>query len=351
MSAGSGEPVTRARIRSALLRATLAPGWVVLLLAAAAFAGGTSLSPATQYVPLLASVVSLGLPHGAADLCTVAWLRRRPLRFWPGLRLGLLYLAVAAPVVVLWWVAPLAALMFFIALTWFHWGQGDLFATVGLLGARHLQTRGQRALAVAVRGGAPMLVPLLAFPGVYLAGAADLVSLFDPAAAAWLNTRGGSVPLRVAGALYGTLVLLHLALGARRAPADDPGWQTDLGETLLLIAFFALVPPVFAIGLYFCFWHSIRHIARLLPWDPPARRALHRRRPGRALLRYATVAAPLTGAALLLLGGLYRLVPRSPDDVASAVALYLVLISALTLPHVCVVTWMDRRQHTWHPDR
>jgi hypothetical protein len=44
---------------------------------------------------------------------------------------------------------------------------------------------------------------------------------------------------------------------------------------------------------------------------------------------------------------LYLFVPRPPGDPTGLLALYLVGIAALTLPHVVVVTWMDRRQGVW----
>ena len=37
------------------------------------------------------------------------------------------------------------------------------------------------------------------------------------------------------------------------------------------------------------------------------------------------------------------------STIAIALALYLVLVAALTLPHVVVVSWLDRRQGVWTP--
>ena len=48
--------------------------------------------------------------------------------------------------------------------------------------------------------------------------------------------------------------------------------------------------------------------------------------------------------ALLLGGALGALIPYSELSPDGMLALYLVLIAALTLPHTLVVTWMDRRQ-------
>jgi Brp/Blh family beta-carotene 15,15'-monooxygenase len=108
---------------------------------------------------------------------------------------------------------------------------------------------------------------------------------------------------------------------------------------------------VLAVGLYFTLWHALRHIARLLLVDPPAVTALVAGDPGRALRRFARDAAPLTVVSLALIGGLALVVPASPAALASTpdglLALYLVGIAVLTLPHVVVVTWMDRVQGVW----
>jgi len=42
-------------------------------------------------------------------------------------------------------------------------------------------------------------------------------------------------------------------------------------------------------------------------------------------------------------------VPVPPTDPAGLVGLYLVLIAALTLPHVVVVSDMDRVERVWSP--
>jgi len=55
----------------------------------------------------------------------------------------------------------------------------------------------------------------------------------------------------------------------------------------------------------------------------------------------------LTGVALVLLLGLYLIVPGSGVAPLTLLSLYLVLISVLTLPHVVVVTFMDLRQGLW----
>ena len=59
-----------------------------------------------------------------------------------------------------------------------------------------------------------------------------------------------------------------------RGPRERRAWRRDILEVALLIVVFATVEPLLAIGLYFCFWHSTRHIARLILIDPQGRQAL-----------------------------------------------------------------------------
>jgi hypothetical protein len=56
---------------------------------------------------------------------------------------------------------------------------------------------------------------------------------------------------------------------------------------------------------------------------------------------------PLTVAALAMLAG-FRFIVLAPDSSPlDQVAAYLVLISALTVPHALVVAWMDGREEIW----
>ena len=331
--------------RLSLRRAVLWPSWLLAGLLAAAFALGLEAPPLwVQSLPFAASLVFLGLPHGAVDhLAPARLLARKP---WPRpmLVVGLVYLILSGLYLALWFASPAAAFVLFIALTWFHWGGGDLYSLLAITRARYLETEGLRLLTLLVRGGLPMLVPLLAFPEVYRSTAQSLIGLFDPGASASLDWAFSPAFGLLAGALFIALVLCTLVLGYRRARAieDRAAWREDAFETVLLAAYFAFVPPLLAVGLYFCLWHSARFVARLMLLDGAS--PLREGRLVPALRAFLLDAAPLTTVALVMLAGLYLMVPESPEGVPAALALYLVLISALTLPHVAVVLWMDREE-------
>jgi Brp/Blh family beta-carotene 15,15'-monooxygenase len=322
------------------------PAWAAVALTTLVALVAVDLSPTLRYLPLIASTVLLGLPHGAVDPFALPRAFDRGVDIRALAAVGLLYLVVGGAYALVWLLAPTIAAVAFIAITWFHWGQGDLHALVVLLGADHLRTRAQRLLTVVVRGGLPMLVPLLAFPEQYRRVMAAFVARFGAAfALEWPFTARARLAL---GAGFLAVTLASLALGYVRA-TDRRRWGLDAGETVLLWGFFLLVPPVLAIGVYFTLWHALRHICRTIVLDPVGDAALTSGELTGALARFAREATPLTLLALAVVVGAAVVVPNPPTDVPSAVALYLVVIAVLTLPHVVVVSLLDHAEGVWRP--
>ena len=330
---------------SVMRRVGVRPAWIVIggitlvWAIATAFTGSQTLPWWLRYGPLAVSLAIFGLPHGAVDhLAPARAAGHRPTAAWL-LAVGLVYLVLGSAYGFLWWALPVASAALFVALTWFHWGQGDVYA-LDAIGASHLAGRGVRIGTLLVRGGLPMLVPLLGHPEEYRVVVGAWVALFGSKLdAAWL------VSPAVRGVLGGGFALLTVAtLLAGRRRSGGRVWYLDAGETALLWGFFLLVPPLFAVGVYFCVWHSLRHIARLIAVDPSGRSTFDERGAVPALLRTGRDALPLTVVAVLLLlaiavaGGV---AVETQTDLRAAAALYLVFISVLTLPHVAIVTWMD----------
>ena len=299
-----------------------------------------------QYAPFALSLIFFGLPHGAVDHLVPGRLLGGGVSVGSIIVVALLYLVLAVVYFVFWTFSPVAAFVFFIALTWFHWGQGDLYSTVTFLGALDPVPPILKFLNVLVRGGLPMLVPLLAFPEVYRNVAKSIVGLFSDAAGwDWVF---GSYFRSAAGITFLVLVLITLAWGyVVSSSQDKTAWALDAAEIWLLAAYFVVVPPVFALGMYFCLWHAPRHIARLMLLNRSSFSTLQKGVFRPALKNFVRDAAPLTAVALLLLVGLYFFVPGSAAGASGLLALYLVLISMLTLPHVVIVGFMDRRQGLW----
>ena len=330
-------------------------------------AAGVRIPESMQYLPFAVSLVVLGLPHGALDHVVLSRVARRLPDARAMASVSLLYLAVGGAVVLLWFLAPGVAFIVFILMTWFHWGQGDLHVEA-MRESEAVPSRLTRAGMLTLRGALPMIVPLIAFPQVYLGVFRDTTGVIaDPLVDVTPFFESSEVRLLITGALLVLTVLTFIGTARRRwaSVAGRRAWWGDLGEVLLLAAFFTTVPPILAVGLYFCLWHSLRHIVRLSLLDPgsrtpanapgpdrapgfgPALRPGSTLRFGTALRRFALQSAPITAIALGLLVVLFLVVPQAGLGNGALLGLYLVLISALTLPHVVVVTIMDARQDVW----
>lgn len=332
----------RGDVRDRLLAVTVRPIWFVLAAVAAVHLLGVRLPTDVQYGVLLATVLLLGLPHGALDHLTLS--RARGVSLTPR-QFAIFcswYLVLAGVYGIAWILAPTASFVGFILLTWFHWGQGDRAHLALVTDAAHLDHPWVNCFTLFVRGGLPMLVPLLGFPDAYESVLSTVVGLFG-ASGAWLAPVF-SVQLRLAlGVGFGLLTLATLAWGYRVA-GDRPAWRVDAVETTFLWVFFLSVPPILAIGLYFVAWHSLRHLARLVAIDDTAASALARGSTTGVLARVSTDALPMTVGALVLFGVIAVLVPNEPGTVADVGGVYLVLLAVLTLPHAVVVTILDRIQ-------
>ena len=334
-------------VRRVFTQAFLLPSSVFLAATGLAFLLGAEVSGWLLYAPFALSLVIFGLPHGAVDHLVPGRLYRGKASIASVAGVFVLYIALAALYLVVWFASPGLAFVFFIALTWFHWGQGDLYFMAALGRNVEAEPPGIKALTVFVRGGMPMLMPLLAFPEVYRSVAFNIVGLFqgDAQKLAWAF---GLTFRLVAGAGFAVAVLLVVFWGYRLSGLEGrPVWRLELAEIVFLAVYFAVVPPILALGLYFCLWHSLRHVARLMLLNRVSAAALEKSRVGTALGAFVRDAAPLTLAALALLVGLYFVVPGPTEGAGGLLAVYLVLISALTLPHVVIVFLMDLRQGIW----
>ena len=335
-----------------LVRFVSRVGWVACLgsMALALAAPGVARLPAVQWSPWVVGLFLLGVPHGAFDHRVCGELEAieagGPARAaGPGFYAA--YLGAAAAVLGLWFASPVAASVGFLAVAAAHFGQGDVAWGRQSAPDGGSGPAGYRASLLVARSALPIALPLLAFPGE-LSGAADVL------AARLFGGSGWSIPPRaiVAGrlALAAAVVLqVGWALRLARAGGGATGRArlVDVAETTLLAGMFSVVPPVLALGVYFNAWHSLRHVARLLAIAGPTRSLVDSGRLFAAFVAFQAGALPMTCGALALVVGLGLVVGRSLVGVEDLGLVALVALSALTLPHVLVVAWMDLRQGVW----
>jgi Brp/Blh family beta-carotene 15,15'-monooxygenase len=289
-----------------------------------------------RFLPLALGMILFGLPHGAVDHLVALGLAGRSLSHLPLTIVIGLYLLVVVAVFASWVFFPFAAAVGFLIMTVYHWGKSDLaFERFCLEPAAAIRNRTGDGIHLILRGLIPIGMPFCAFPTEATEFVEACVRLFAP-----------NQEVNLKSWQYLTFALLfscfvwdgwvhlrqHEAKVARRV----------LVENMVLVAFFGLVPPLIAIGWYFAGWHGFRHILRLSHYEPPGvgspAQAEHR------VLRVLWQALPFTLAAILMLAGLAAGMMDRVLGTFGGVALYLVLVSALTLPHLLVVEWMDHRQ-------
>ncbi len=327
------ESITVLVSRAALLGLTLLFGAMTLF--------GSLPSLETQMVIYLVGMVALNLPHGGYE--HFSNLRYRGLPF--GSKYVLLYITAIAAFIALFLIVPLIALAIAFATAVAKGGHGDLRVMDAVVGSSHLQSRLQRSLAAFVRGGAVMIVPLYFFPDTYYMFSAYMLAMFDPglSSALWASMET-SRPL-LAG-LYAVAVLTHLGWGLVTAGVSS-SWLADLGETSLLVGFFAIVPVVVSIGLYFPLWYSMRQSGRSA--------YVHRETadeddglPVPVVWGTFIVGAFATGIMAALLWTI------APNPLGNAgllpglVAFYTIFICIVALPHVVVGEWLDVDRGIWY---
>jgi beta-carotene 15,15'-dioxygenase len=251
----------------------------------------------------------LGMPHGAADLLLAKrwWgIRRRYLLFLVG------YLGVVGSYGIAWKVMPEVSWILFLLLTAFHWGGGDFVS------------------APCLRMG--WWERVLSRGGVIIGGAL----FFSPEAVVTLTeTVSGVRWMEYEVQLWGGGVLavgfLGQVIGWGNASDDEAGWQlVDLGAIILLLA---ILPVYWAVGAYFIFFHSWRHLARVVN---PNQERIPLLIWWKRILVWQMVLLPLS----VLLCGVGWMMGRGMDP-EELIGRYLILLAVLTLPHLFVVLRWD----------
>ena len=262
-----------------------------------------------------------GVPHGAVDHLLLCRLAGRSLA-----EVTFLYAAIAVTAWALLTWAGAAALLVVVALSVVHFGLGELQVWRESTGWR---PGGVVSAAAAVAGTGALLLPL-AFSGDLLGAVAKAMS---PDLAVMI-TAG---PVRLGAAVAWSIATCVAAIAALRA--RRPMVVLDL---VLIGAVGAFLPPLVAFAVWFGGWHAVRHAGRLLAEEPGCAVLLAAGRTRLALLRFGRLAA-LPSVAALAVVAVLAVFGTSAADPETAIAEVLKVLLALTVPHMLVVLWLDRR--------
>lgn len=259
-------------------------------------AAGAPLAGAGMTIAACLLLLLTGLPHGALDI----ELLKRGRESGPRAVAVLLmvYLGLAAAMLLLWLAAPVMALLAFLATAVAHFGEDWGEAEQPFLA---------HCTAVA----------LLCAPA--LGHREELAAVFtalcgDPRAAAVADFMLMLAPVSLAIATAATLRLAALGRGAQAV------------ATVAILAAMVSLPPVIGFALFFCAHHSPRHLGAA--WRGLAQTRMTARRLG-------WTAAGVTGTALGIAAALFALEPRV-TLAAQTVAAAFITLSVLTVPHMAL---------------
>lgn len=326
-------------LTSSIFRYVLPAGWVSLSILSISFILIQPVDGFILYLPFILSVLFLGMPHGAVDHLIPRYLSDTSTRESIALIVAL-YAFLGGLYTILWFIYPFACLILFILLTILHWGQGDNYVYSVLCDQEYIRNKAGLLSGVLLKGSIPMLLPYLFHRERYADIVSSIVSLFDS------KTMVDQILLSSSSATVVSIFMILIAT-VYFVNALNYGVSklvvVDAFEVLFLTVFFYVAPPVYAIGVYFCFWHSIRHIARLLDADDKIDSdSLYQ-----LSKRFVYVSTPMTIGGIALFATVAVVTDASLASYDQFLSSYLIAISVMTLPHFVVVSWMDKKQSVY----
>ena len=276
-------------------RGNLQAGTLAALFAVLAF--GQSLSGSAPTIAACALILLLGLPHGSLDLEIIR--RERQTGRLAMVGLLLIYLGLAGAMAAVWKLAPVAALSIFLIVAVVHFAEDW----------RELKTNFlAQGMAIALLA-APTLLHLTELEQLFV----ELSGQREAAIVA--NFLLLLAPVSVAIASVSVLTL----------------WQTGFRDQAqagaLMLVGMILLPPVVGFAVYFCCYHSPRHLGGALARVSSSPRS-------RWVILLVTLAA--LGIAAVLFADAVRV-----DLSAQAVAASFMTLSLLTVPHMIVPAVAD----------
>jgi len=275
---------------------------------------------------LLALVaIAIGIPHGAVDhliaIKTDSKFRLAVLIF---IYVAIAVLAVLA--ILKWNVVGFRLVLIMSAL---HFGIGDTayLAELDRLNTRKVMTRVQQFFFALAIGAVPVLIPLTKKESTSALGRVN---------AGLINWAGN-----LTDAIYRTTLVLALIAGllillARRF--------RDLVDLVLLTTLAVFAPPLVAFAIYFGCWHAMRHTARLTLLLSKSISAAEANKPKESFLKAVIPGLPALVLTLMVAVGVT--IAKGSHLSADYLWYLLVVVWALTVPHMLVTARIDKRALT-----
>ncbi|MEY3052944.1 MAG: hypothetical protein RLY31_2729 [Bacteroidota bacterium] len=235
----------------------------------------------------------------------------------PGFYIG--YLLAGASYLLLWWWMPSLALLLFLLMSAYHFGQSN-FSTLPFV------RRWDAVFTYLTWGAAVIIVPVL----FHWQEASVIVSEITGVEYSLGPLFRDRVVMGLASA---NLVWLCTAAWRNRWPARR--LLQELVSFLLLMALFLTTPLLLGFAVYFFFWHSagsvIDQVEALCQWEP-----------NYGFGRYGRQVLPFSLLAFVGLGLLYLFLGSTLDKGQNLGTLF-IFIAIVTVPHTVLMEFLYRR--------
>lgn len=262
--------------------------------------------------------LAIGIPHGALDhLVTLPKSQPKKMAIFI-----VVYVAVAIAAVIAILRFNTVGFIFVLFMSAVHFGIGD----AAFISEIDKRTKAERKLNrwfyIPAAGFTPVFIPLVN------SASTDALASVNPALIDW--HQGLDSQILVAVTAFTVLAICVMILGKR--------YREGLDLTLLLLLAH-LAPPLIAFAVYFGCWHAMRHTARLTLSLPTSIDSLNK-----GLNRKAFSQAVIPGLPALIgtfvVAGVLAVSGQSFSDDFFWMAL--VVVWALTVPHMAVTAKLDR---------
>ena len=288
---------------------------ITLSLIFSQFLGETSIH---WQVVIAATALALGIPHGALDhLVTLPKSKPAVMALFITI-----YVLVAVVAVIAILEFNVFGFIFVLLMSATHFGIGDA-AFINEMDRRGRRKKALSRTIYAIASGAtPVMIPLVN------SASTDALAQVNPSLIDWHQGFDQEILYGVSG--FALIAIVTLFMSHRKRESLD---------IALLLALALIAPPLIAFAVYFGCWHAMRHTARLTLSLESSQRGYEE-----GNLRKVFLSAVLPGTPALvgtfLIAGVLALIGNEFNDDFFWMAL--VVVWALTVPHMAVTAKLDR---------
>ena len=292
----------------------------VAIILSFAFARIIEESEITWQVVIALIALAIGIPHGALDhLVTL------PRSGFKKMALFItLYVAVAVLAVIALLTWNVVGFILVVIMSAVHFGIGDAAFISEIDRRSQEKKRFQKYLYATAAGTLPVVIPLVSDKST------SALEKVNPALVDWHQGLNNDLLLWVM--LITAFALLRLVQRRRDGEAID---------LVLLYLLAVTAPPLVAFAVYFGCWHAMRHTARLTLTLPSSQEAFTNGSAKRAFIRAVLPGTPALVGTFVIAALIVLLRGDSLDDQFLWVSL--VVVWALTVPHMAVTARLDRK--------